>query len=333
MTEKSRIKRSIDNVNLDRFRWIFQLVAFVLLVYGGFVGFDLGDKLPTFACVFNSEGRGGICYLGRLQHELHQPLGDFLGFIGGMFLISLGMFVLWFLLFNKGWCGYFCPLGTMQDWITKLRAALGVRHSEYHWTHRRNIQSVKYVLLILLIVIPIGMSNSLFGLPELPSGLSMPYCKICPARMLVPLFAGDFSQFYIDFSSTTATVMTGLGLVILGLFLVGSFIKKRFFCYFCPMAALHYIFSKPALLKLKKDGDKCTRCGDCYRACDMDIPEIADDVESTNMVTEDCTLCLKCVAACPEEGCLEATYAGRPIFTSTEEGFFRRQQEGRDEGT
>ncbi|HLD23659.1 MAG TPA: 4Fe-4S dicluster domain-containing protein, partial [Sulfuricurvum sp.] len=149
-------------------------------------------------------------------------------------------------------------------------------------------------------------------------------CDICPGRMMIPAFTGHFNQFYIDFSSKTDLVMTTLGMIIVGLFLVGSVVKKRFFCYFCPMAALQHIFSKPALLKLYKDGAKCTKCGDCYRACDMDILEIADDVTSKNLVTEDCTLCLKCVAACPEEGCLEANFAGLSIFESTKEGFILR---------
>lgn len=327
MTRLSRLKRRINNADLKRFRNWFQLVSFVLLVYGGYVGFDLGDKLPTFACVFNSEGRGGVCYLGILQHDLKHPLDYFLGFAGVMFLIALGVFVLWFLLLNKAWCGYVCPLGTLQDWITRGRTALNVRYSEYHWKTRKGIQWVKYVLLVLLILIPIGISNPLFGLGKLPNGLSMPFCKICPGRMLIPLFTGDYSQFYIDFSSSSGLILTSLGMTIVGLFFVGAFVKKRFFCYFCPFSALLYLFAKGAALKLKKDGAKCTRCGDCYRACDLDISEIADEVEKSDLVTEDCTLCLKCVAACPEEGALKATFAGITIFESTEEGFRQRMQQ------
>jgi polyferredoxin len=320
----SNLKKKINNMNLVRFRFWFQIVAFLLIVYGGYIGFDLGDKLPTFACVYNGDFTGGKCYLGMLQHDLNHHWETFLGFAGYAFLISLGMFMVWFWLLNKAWCGFVCPLGTMQDWITAFRKKLKIRFSQYDWSSRAKIKSIKWILLILLLIIPVMISNSIFGLPTLPNGLSMPFCDICPGRMLIPAFTGNFSQFYIDFSSKTEIVMTTLGMIIVGLFLVGSFIKKRFFCYFCPMAALQYTFSKPALLKLYKDGSKCTKCGDCYRACDMDILEIADDVTSKNLVTEDCTLCLKCVAACPEEGCLEANFAGKTIFESTKEGFIIR---------
>lgn len=321
---KFSLRRAVNNMNLVRFRFWFQIVAFVLMVYGGYMGLDLGDKLPTFACVFNGEGTGGKCYVGELQHDLKHPIDMFMGFAGYAFLISLGMFMVWFWILNKGWCGFVCPLGTMQDWLTMLREKSKIRYSEYSWAHRGKIKSIKYILLILLLLIPVMIANSVFGLPKLPNGLSMPFCDICPGRMLIPAFTGHFNQFYIDFSSKTDMVMTALGMIITGLFLVGSFVKKRFFCYFCPMAALQYVFSKPALLKLYKDGAKCTKCGDCYRACDMDILEIADDVTSKNLVTEDCTLCLKCIAACPEEGCLEANFAGFTIFESTKEGFIVR---------
>ncbi len=321
---KFSLRRSINNMNLVRFRFWFQIVAFALIVYGGYIGLDLGDKLPTFACVFNSEGTGGKCYVGELQHDLKSTFDTLSGYAGYAFLISLGMFAVWFWVLNKGWCGFVCPLGTMQDWLTMLREKSKIRYSEYSWANRGKIKSIKYILLILLLLLPVMIANSVFGLPKLPNGLSMPFCDICPGRMMIPAFTGDFNQFYIDFSSKTDIVMTTIGMIMTGLFLVGSFVKKRFFCYFCPMAALQYVFSKPALLKLYKDGSKCTKCGDCYRACDMDILEIADDVTSKNLVTEDCTLCLKCVAACPEEGCLEANFMGATIFESTKEGFLVR---------
>ena len=63
-----------------------------------------------------------------------------------------------------------------------------------------------------------------------------------------------------------------------GIFLVGSFVKKRFFCFFCPMSALQFLFSRIGLLRLIKDGDKCTRCGNCSRVCDVGIKEIAESI-------------------------------------------------------
>lgn len=90
------------------------------------------------------------------------------------------------------------------------------------------------------------------------------------------------------------------------------------------MSALHYIFAKFSFVQLKKDGSKCTRCGDCYAVCDMQIKDIADDVQSTNILRDDCILCLKCIAACPEEDALHFDIFKLQAFKSTKVGFEKR---------
>lgn len=318
-----KIRDAINGVDLRRFRFLLQLFFFVLLVYGGYFAVNLGQSLPTFACGFNDAGRGGICYLLPLQHQLAMSWGTLFGWAGLMVLQGFLFFALWFFILNKGWCGYVCPLGTIQDWITSLRTRLGVRYSRYTEGQFRRLSLIKYLLLALMILIPLGIGGAL-----LPHDMGTPFCDICPGRMIIPMFTGDFSQLTIDFSTKTTMVMTALGMLVTGLFLAGAFFKKRFFCFFCPMSALHYLLSKPALLKLKKDGAKCTRCGDCYRVCDMEIREIADEVKEPRIMQDDCIMCLKCVAHCPEQGALKATFAGIPIFESTEQGFIKRMTKG-----
>lgn len=318
-----RLKNAVDRVDLNRFRFWLQLAMFALLVYGGYFAVNLGTHLPMFSCGFNEEGRAGVCYLLPLQHQLSRPWPQLFGFAGISVLTGFGVFFLWFIVLNKGWCGYVCPLGTIQDWITALRRRLGARYSRYTQGQFRQLSRIKYLLLALMVLIPLGIGGGWFS-----RDMGTPFCLICPGRMILPMFTGDFSQFTIDFSSKTALVMTALGMGVTGLFLAGAFVKKRFFCFFCPMSALHYLISKPALLKLKKDGDKCTRCGDCYTVCDMEIKEIADDIKTRDIMMDDCILCLKCVAACPEPGALKANFASVTFFESTEAGFIKRSQKG-----
>jgi polyferredoxin len=321
----ANLRQRIYNVDLKRFRFWLQLGFFLLFVYGGYLAINLGNNLPTFACAFNDQGRGGVCYLLPLQHQLSGSWERLFSWAGIAILQGFLYFTLWFIVLNKAWCGYACPLGTLQDWISSLRRASGIRFARYSEQAFRRLTWVKYGLLALTILIPLAIGGGL-----LPHSMGTPFCDICPGRMIIPLFTGDYSQFTIDFSSKASMVLTGLGMLITGLFLAGAFVKKRFFCFFCPMAALHYLVSKPALLKLKKDGSKCTRCGDCYRVCDMEIPEIADEVDDPRIMKDDCIMCLKCVAACPEEGALKATFVGMPIFKATEEGFIKRMNKGVD---
>jgi len=320
----SSIRKFLNNSDIHSFRFYFQLVAFGLLVYGGYLSINIGDQLPTFACVFDDK-RGGSCYLMGFQHQMTFPYARLFSGAGIGILIGLLTFVGFFIIFNKAWCGFVCPLGAIQDWLTMLRCKMGIYYSSYSEPVFKRLSTIKYILLALLILIPMGIGNSFFGLPTLNHDFGVPFCMICPGRTLLPLFNGDFSQLAIDFSSKTKMVFSGLGLGITGMFLAGAFAKKRFFCLFCPMSALHYIFSRASLLRLTKDGEKCTRCGNCYRVCDVGIRAIADDLEHKNIVKDDCMMCLKCVSACPEDGCLKASFLGMPVYESTAEGFFRRR--------
>ncbi len=325
----NRLGRTLSCGSVSRFRFWFQIAAFVLLIYGGFLAINIGDQLPTFACVYD-ELRGGSCYLLGFQHQMTMPFSQYISGRGIGVLVGLFTFIGFFIVFNKAWCGFACPLGTLQDWISRLRSRMGIRYATYSERGFAGLSVIKYILLALLILIPMAIGNSFFGLPKLDHDWAVPYCMICPGRTILPLFAGDISQLALDFSSTTKVTLSGLGMAITGLFFTGAFVKKRFFCLFCPMSALHYIFHKAGFLRLTKVGGKCTRCGNCYRACDVGIAAIADDLTSTNIVKDDCMMCLKCVEACPEEGCLKVSFLGLPIYQSTEKGFFLRMARKHD---
>ncbi|MGE5515214.1 MAG: 4Fe-4S binding protein [Bacteroidota bacterium] len=318
-----KLKNAVNNVDFNRFRFWLQAFFFVLVIYGGYAGIELGNSMPMLSCGYNSEGRVGMCFLMPLQHELGWKWDKLFSAAAWSILTGFVAFFAWFVALNKGWCGFVCPLGTLQDWITALRRRLGIRYSRYTHGQFRQLSRVKYLLLVLAILIPLGVGAGWFH-----SDMKLPFCSICPGKMIIPLLTGNTQYFTVDFSTSAAMVMSALGMVTTGLFFVGSFVKKRFWCFFCPMSALHYLLSKPALLKLKKDGDKCTRCGDCYRVCDMEIKEIADDVVTRDIMMDDCTLCLKCVAACPETGALKVTFAGTGIFEATEQGFLKRMNKG-----
>ncbi len=323
---RNKISNYLNNGDLKRFRFWLQLSLFIFFVYGGYIAINIGDSLPTFSCTY-VDGKPGTCFLVPLQHRMVTTPEKLFSYAGTAILTGLFYFTLWFLVFNKAWCGYACPLGAVQDWITALRKKIGMPYATYSWGQFKLLKKIKYILLLLLIFIPMGIGSGIFS-----HDMGVPFCMICPARTILPIFSGDFSQLTIDFSSKTKMIMTSLGMLITGIFLVGAFVKKRFFCFFCPMSALHYLLSKPAFLKLKKDGSKCTKCGDCYSVCDMQIKEIADNITDRNILQDDCIMCFKCVAACPEDGALEVDFMGQPIFEATVQGYIKRMEKANKNG-
>jgi len=311
-------------MRVDRIRLFVQFICFILMIYGGIFLIDFGRGLPILVCTY-SKYRAGMCFLYPLQRFIGLPFFALLGQYGILLLTYMGMFFLWAIVLNTAWCGWVCPLGFLQDLLTKLREFLGVDLSRFSWLNRDRYRSVKYILLVLLIILPIGVGNSVLGLPRLTGDLAVPFCQICPARSLLPMFDGNFSHILIDFSSGTKIVLSSLSMIILALLFTASFLKRRFLCSYCPMSALLSLFGKIGLLSLKKDGQRCTRCGNCSRVCPMEIREIAEEREKTNLVTQDCMLCMRCIEVCPEDDALRATFAGLTIFPSTAKGFLKRQ--------
>ncbi len=311
-------------MRVDRIRLLIQFLSFILMIYGGIVLINLGRGLPALTCVY-SKYSAGLCFLYPLQRFAGLPFFLLLGGYGILLLKYMGMFILWVIVFNTAWCGWVCPIGFLQDLLSKLRAYMNVDLSRFSWLTRDRYKSVKYILLVLLILLPIGIGNSIFGLPKLTDDLAVPFCQICPAKPLLPMFDGNFSHIFIDFSSGTKIVLSTLSMIILALFFTASFLKRRFLCSYCPMSALLSLFEKTSLLSLKKDGRKCTQCGNCSRVCPMEIREIADERERTDIVTQDCMLCMRCIEVCPEDNALRATFAGMTIFPSTAKGFLKRQ--------
>ncbi|MDD5359312.1 MAG: 4Fe-4S binding protein [Sulfurovaceae bacterium] len=319
---KNKIRNFINNGDLRKVRFWIQLVSFVLFVYGGYLAINFGSSFPIFTCPYNQDV-SATCYLISLQHQLALPSKILFSPAFIPIFIGLLTFLAWFIVLNKAWCGYMCPFGTLQDWITSLRKKIGIRFSVYTRHHFEQLSKIKYVFLTIVLLFPI-----LIGAGVISNNWSATFCQMCPARVISPMFTGDFSQWSIDFSSKTNMILTALGISFASLFFIGSFVKKRFFCFFCPMSALHYIFANTSIVKFKKNGSKCTRCGDCYTVCDMQIKDIADDVISTNILRDDCILCLKCVAACPEDDALHFDIFNIKIFSSTREGFEKRMNVG-----
>lgn len=301
-------------MNLYRLRFLVQSISFAVLTYGGRFGLRLGQFLPCFACPYVGSCAGD-CYLMALQGPHWGFQMPFTGIISIWGMRALGMFAGFFLLtvlFSKTWCGWICPFGTLQDWISLLRKKFAIRESQLSWGIRDKLKPIKYILLLFLIVVPILIANA-----GLHSDFRLPFCQICPAKPLMPVFKGNFSYFAVDTTNPITTVMTILSIILASGIFIGIIFKERFFCMFCPLLALMSLFDKIGFIQLKKKVDACTGCGNCQRICPVDIREVHLEKEKENVLTQDCMLCMKCVEACPQNDALSVKFFKKTIFSSS----------------
>jgi len=313
-------------VNITNLRAAFQLLFFVVLIYGGRVGLRLGHFLPCFSCPYVS-GCAGQCYLMALQNSfwgMEMPLAAIFTSRGLEALLVFTGFLLLTLLLGKIWCGWICPFGTLQDWIAAVRRKLGIRESQWSWVQTDRLKPVKYVFLALLLVIPLFIAHT--GLHD---DFTLPFCQICPAKPVLPLFAGNAGYFSVDTTNTITAFMTGLSMVLTALFLVGMFFKDRFFCIFCPLLALISIFDRIGFVRFSKNVKTCIGCANCQRICPVDIRSVHTETSKKNVMSPECLACMKCAESCPMDGTLSFQWLRWTLFTSSFAGAIRKLAGGR----
>ena len=235
--------------NLSVLRKLVQIATFVFFVYGGLVtGYYLEDKisrsLPALSCAYDHQG-ADLCTLIPIQHQMDHRLGETIANGGNLMmgilptLITLGTFLILFVILNKAFCGWVCPLGTFQEILQIIGQKLGLqRHESLSRGLVSRIRPVKwFILLLLVFAFPL-----LTGMGMLNHDLGDPFCRICPSRILTTLATGDTSQVYLDTANTTTIVMSLLGDFIFGLMIALALTVRQPFCrilsHACPACGI-----------------------------------------------------------------------------------------------
>jgi polyferredoxin len=180
---------------------------------------------------------------------------------------------------GRAFCGWLCPLGAVQDFITG-------------WTQKisgeaRHIRGKK--------------SKSLLPL-RLPASIDRPlrYAKYLVLALV--LFASLLAAFpplreFCPVRAVFGLKMTPLLWLTLVTFLAGSVLVERFWCkYFCPFGAALAIFNKISPVRLVADSNHCNNCGRCDIECSMDIEDVPGNLDHP-----ECVRCMECLETCARE--------------------------------
>ena len=220
-------------------------------------------------------------------------------------------------LFSKLFCAFICPLGTVQDLISKARNAMHIKEIKIRNGSAADkvLRIVKYALLFWIFYMTVEASE---------------------------LFCKNLDPYYAIATGFKGEITLWMSIVSICLVVIGSFLIDMFWCrYLCPLGAIsnslkfwlwigvlfgaHYVadvlganipwavllgafcivgylleifHARPKLqiLKVQKNMATCNNCGLCVKKCPYHI-----DIKSfRNGVVDsvDCTLCGECVAAC-----------------------------------
>ena len=220
-------------------------------------------------------------------------------------------------LFSKLFCAFICPLGTVQDLISKARNAMHIKSLKIRngSVADKVLRIVKYALLFWIFYSTVEASE---------------------------LFCKNLDPYYAIATGFKGEITLWMSIVSICVVVLGSFLIDMFWCrYLCPLGAisntlkfwlwigvlfgvyyladvlgadipwavllgafclvgylLEIFHAKPKLqvLKVQKNMAVCNNCGLCMKKCPYHI----DIKACRNGVVDsvDCTLCGECVASC-----------------------------------
>jgi len=264
---------------------------------------------PTLVCRFVA--KGGIfkaCSLHMFSENLtwQSSLREVLP--------HLFLFLLLSFMFARYWCGWICPLGAITDFLNGTRKVLRIPGWEVGRKTDVFFRGMSQFLLWATLLISALIALPLFGLKGVNDSLFLPYCQVCPARIIYPTLGG-VTPCLADTTDATTIFLTVLSLAFLLFFMAGFFVP-RLWCRVCAIGAMVSYFNRGGAASLKKDASKCTFCGTCRRCCPMDIDLGYRERERLDVTDPACIYCLRCVEECPEKDCLEAKLLGITVAKS-----------------
>ncbi|MBS1130944.1 MAG: 4Fe-4S ferredoxin, iron-sulfur binding protein [Proteobacteria bacterium] len=311
---------------LSRLRFTVQLVMLFVTVYGSvivgtYMAGKISNALPALSCAYD-QMNGGYCVLIPTQHILHHRIGEAIVRAQQLtftmilpLLMSFLAFFAFFFVLGKAFCGWICPLGTLQETVGMIgrRFGFGLRRLEDDdLVAARRVRPVKWLLLLgLVFLLPL-----LTGLGVTPHSLGNPYCDICPSRVATSLLTGNTDQLALRVGDGWSFALGATADFLIGFMLVGALAIRQPFCRICPLLAFNALFQRLSPLRLVKTRhENCGQCRICSEACPMDIQEISLQ-EGRKAYTEDCTLCGRCAEYCPQDGTIRIKWGPITLFSS-----------------
>lgn len=233
---------------------------------------------------------------------------------------------------SKLFCGYLCPVGTVEDLLGRLRRALHI--SPFNISRRsvadKFLRVVKYGLLFWIFYMTCS-SSELFCKKFDPyyavatgfKGEIVLWGSIC-TLVLVVLPGLFIDRFWCKYICPLGAVSNSLkfylplgGIILLWWVLSLSGVHLHWAWLLGALCLTGYLFeifhSKPAgqLLTLVRDETACTRCGLCEKECPYAIDILR---YGPRMNDVDCTLCGDCIGVCAHKalGVGGVMLVGRP---------------------
>ncbi len=249
-------------LKIKNIRNIIQSLGILFMVYLVIATF-MGKGLNLHRlCPYSVVCFGVSSFIGKLSISPFM-----IAFIASSIILLLTLFL------GRFFCGWLCPLGTIQEFLFKIGKKKKLSNQNKYDSFHRIMSKVKYLILLAHIVLAYNMVNYIF-------------INKCPI-----IAVANFK------------LLGGIAVNVI-LILLASLFIERFFCrYICPYAALMNIMQfigkvlRIPRLKITVNKEACVDCKICNKSCPMQI-----DISKKAVINDpNCIICGRCKTACPKE--------------------------------
>ena len=271
--------------------------------------------------LFKTEFRGSF-RAGQGEPHLPYPVAIFLdadplaALVNALSTGALYRGLLWSLVIlvptlflGRFYCGWICPLGTLNHWISNFRSENKRGPRRFQSNRYQRWQTLKYYLLLAVLAAALfgsGIAGILDPIPLTVRSLTMsvlPGLNYALNAAMALRLTGRAIHFLLkdtilSFKQPYFRQGFFLGLIFLTILLANLRIT-RFWCRaLCPLGGLLGLVSRWSIVGLEK---RAIQCGDCNR-CLLHCQGGDDPIPGPPWRKAECHLCMNCVAACPEGG-------------------------------
>jgi len=243
-----------------------------------------------------SETGGGVSFLSSASVHALCPFGgveslyQFISagsfipkiFESSFILLAIGLILA--LLFGPAFCGWVCPLGSIQEWFGKIGKKIFKRRYN-HFIPAKIDSVLRYTRYLMLVWVVYMTAKS----------LTLVFADVDPY----------FALFHFWVSDTSLA-----GIIVLIVTLLLSLLVERPWCkYACPYGAFLGIFNLFRIFSIRRKESTCKLCRVCDTRCPMNI-----DVSRAGKVrNHQCISCLECTSEgiCPVDGTVEFVAGGK----------------------
>ena len=202
------------------------------------------------------------------------------------------------LVFGRIYCSVICPLGVMQDVISRLH---GIRKKN-RFTYSKEKRWLRYGVLVVFVASALAGVNAVVSLLAPYSS----YGRIASSLMKPVYEAGnnvlatiaehlDSYAFYsvdIWMKSLPTLIVASVTLVVIA---VLAWRGGRTYCNtVCPVGTILSFLARFSWLKVRIDGSKCVNCGLCTKNCKAS----AIDFKNHKIDYSRCVVCGDCIDKC-----------------------------------